>query len=295
MTAYVSIASNKRRSALLVGVFVLFVIAVGWAWDAVEGGGTIALPVAGLVAFVSALTAYFMGDKIALAANHATPARREDVPELYRLVENLAITAGLPLPRLYLISSPAINAFATGRDPAHAVIAVTTGALQNLERTELEGVLAHELSHVQNYDIRFAMLVAVLVGTMVLLGDWFFRSRLFGFRARERKEGNGPPILALLGFFLLLLSPLIAKLIQLAISRRREFLADASGVLLTRYPEGLTNALKKIAGRDEPVATANHATAHLYFANPFSGSRLTTLFSTHPPIEERIRALRAMG
>ncbi|TSC73009.1 MAG: hypothetical protein G01um101438_32 [Parcubacteria group bacterium Gr01-1014_38] len=277
-------------------LFVILVIAVGWAVDQVEGGGTAALPIAGTFAFGSALVGYFAGDKMALAANRATPIQKADAPELYRLVENLSITAGVPMPKVYIIPSPAINAFATGRDPQHASIAVTQGALETLERSELEGVLAHELSHVKNYDIRLMMIVAVFVGTIVLIGDWFFRSRLWGLhggRSRERQAGTA--VFALIGLVLLILSPLIAQLIQFAVSRRREFLADASAVLLTRYPDGLANALKKIHAHHQPVETANRATAHLYIANPLSGKTLGTLFSTHPPIEERINALQQMA
>ncbi|TSC64290.1 MAG: hypothetical protein G01um1014106_188 [Parcubacteria group bacterium Gr01-1014_106] len=299
MTAYSSITSNKRRSALFIGLFVVLVITVGWAFDQVEDGGTAALPIAGVFALGSALTGYFAGDKIALASNGAQPVTKEQALELHRLVENLSITAGLPMPKLYIIPSPAINAFATGRDPKHASVAVTTGALEHLEKTELEGVLAHELSHIQNYDIRLMMIVAVLVGTVVLLGDWFFRSRFLGFggrgRNRDDRGGGAGNALAIIGLIFLILSPLIAQLIQLAISRRREFLADASGVLLTRYPTGLASALQKIQAHHQPVETANRATAHLYFANPLSGKALAGLFSTHPPIEARIQALQEMA
>lgn len=295
MTPYSAIASNKRRSALFIALFVILVLAVGWAWDHLEGGGTAVVPIAGVVGVGSALTGYFAGDKIALAANRAIAVQKEETPELHRLIENLAITAGLPMPKVYVIPSKAINAFATGRDPRHASIAVTEGALEQLDRSELEGILAHELSHVQNYDIRLMMIVAVFVGTIALLGDWFFRSRLWGMHGRNRDRSGAPAALALAGLVLLILSPLIAQLIQFAISRRRELLADASGVLLTRYPEGLTNALRKIQAAHEPVATANSATAHLYFANPLSGRRLATFFSTHPPLEDRIKALETMG
>jgi heat shock protein HtpX len=296
MTPYSAIASNKRRSAFFVALFILLVLGIGWAWDRLEGGGTAVVPIAGVFALGSALTGYFAGDKIALAANGARAVTKEEAPELHRLVENLAITAGLPMPAVYLIPSPAINAFATGRDPAHASIAVTTGALEHLERSELEGVLAHELSHVQNYDIRLMTVVAIFVGTIALLADWFLRSRLWGFRGRDdRRNSQVHALVALLGIVLLILSPLIAQLMQLAISRRREFLADASGVLLTRYPQGLMHALRKIGAARQPIETANSATAHLYFANPLSGRALARLFSTHPPLEERIRALENMG
>lgn len=292
MTPYASIASNKRRSALFIVIFVLLVLAIGFVWDQIEGGGTIVLPLAGVFALGSALTGYFVGDTLALAANHATPIQKEESLELHRLVENLSITAGLPMPRLYVIPSPAINAFATGRDPQHASIAVTTGALEKLERAELEGVLAHELSHVQNYDIRLMMVVAIFVGTIILLSDWFFRSRLWGRGGRERR--NLHPVIAIGGLVLLFLSPIVARLIQLAISRRREYLADASGVLLTRYAEGLARALEKIRAENLPVASANSATAHLYFSNPLSTKIARSLFATHPPIDDRIAALRMM-
>lgn len=294
MTPYSAIASNKRRSAFFVAAFLVLVLAIGVLWDQIEGGGTAIVPFAVLFASVSALTGYFAGDRMALAANGASPVTKEQAPEFYRIVENLAITAGLPLPRIHVIPSPAINAFATGRNPAHASIAVTTGALEKLERAELEGVIAHELSHVQNYDIRLMMIVAVFVGTLVFLGDWFFRSRLWGFRSRDRDERSVHPALAIAGVALLILSPIIAQLMQFAISRRREFLADASAVLLTRYAEGLASALKKIRDEQLPVATANAATAHLYLANPLSRRQLKTLFSTHPSIDERIQILERM-
>lgn len=296
MTAYSAIASNKRRSAFFILVFIALILAIGYLWDRIEGGGTFVIPLAGGVALVSALVGYFGGDRIALAVNGAVPIENADAPELFRVVENLAITAGLPMPKVYLIPSPAVNAFATGRDPRHASIAVTEGLVRRLEKDELEGVLAHELSHIKNYDIRLMTVVAIFVGTIALLGDWFLRSRLWGFRDSDsrRQAGNVHAIVALIGIALLLLSPLIAQLIQLAISRRREFLADASAVLLTRYPEGLANALRKIQAAHEPVATANSATAHLYFANPLSGRAMSALFSTHPPIEQRIKTLEEM-
>lgn len=296
MTAYSAIASNKRRSAALVGVFVLLLLAIGFAWDQAEGGGTIILPLAGAFSFFSALVGYAAGDKIALAANGAVSVSKAEAPELHCLVENLAITAGLPMPKVYIIPSPALNAFATGRSPQHASLAVTQGLLDHLERSELEGVIAHELSHIENYDIRLMMVVAVFVGTIALLGDWFLRSRFWGMGGRNTRERSSTGgIVTLLGIIFLVLSPLIAQLIQFAVSRRREFLADASAVLLTRYPEGLSGALRKIAAFHQPVATANSATAHLFFANPLSGRALSRFFSTHPPIEERLKALQKMA
>jgi heat shock protein HtpX len=297
VTAYSAITSNKRRSFGLIIVFVVFVILLGWLIDRIQGGGTIIFPFAILISVISALTGYFAGDKIALAANSAQQIAKADSPELYRIVENLAITAGIQTPKVYIIPSPAINAFATGRDPKHASVAVTVGALEKLDQSELEGVLAHEFSHIDNYDIRLMTVVAIFVGTIALVSDMFLRARLFGFRGRDnnREEGNLGIIIAIIGFVLILLSPIIAQLIQLAISRKREFLADASGVLLTRYPQGLISAFRKIEAEQIPVASANSATAHLYLTNPLSGRAISKLFSTHPPIEERIAALEKMG
>lgn len=257
--------------------------------------GDFALPViAAVLAVPSSLIGYFAGDKLALVANRAKPLVDEAAPELHNIVENLAITAGVPKPALYIIDSPALNAFATGRDPAHASLAVTTGLIQHLDRSELEGVLAHELAHVRNFDIRFATIVAIFVGFMVILSDLFLRATFWGgMRSRDERGGGNQlgAVLAIVGLVLLIISPIIAKLIQLAISRQREYLADSAGALLTRYPEGLARALEKIA-RGPALATAGRATAHLFIANPFRRHDWTHLFSTHPPIEERIRRLR---
>ena len=297
MTAYSAIASNKRRSFGLIAVFAAFIILLGWFIDQTQGGGTVIFPFAIAISAISALTGYFAGDKIALAANSAQEIQKADSPELYRIVENLAITAGIPTPKVYIIPSPAINAFATGRDPKHASVAVTAGALEKLDQSELEGVLAHEFSHIGNYDIRLMTVVAIFVGTIALVSDMFIRARLFGFRGNKdnNEEGNLGFIIAIIGFVLILLSPVVAQLIQLAISRKREFLADASGVLLTRYPQGLISAFRKIEAEQIPVTSANSATAHLYLTNPLSGRTISKLFSTHPPIEERIAALEKMG
>lgn len=294
MTAYTAISSNKRRSAVLIFFFIAFIILLGFIIDQTQGGNTAIFPIAILISIVSSLTGYYAGDKIALSANGAVQISKNDSPELYRIVENLAITAGIPTPKVYIIPSPAINAFATGRDPKHASIAVTEGTLTKLERHELEGVLAHEFSHIGNYDIRLMTVVAIFVGTIALVSDLFLRARLFGGR-RSNNTGNAGTILAIIGVILILLSPVIAQLIQLAVSRRREFLADASGVLLTRYPEGLISAFRKIQREQLPVAQANTATAHLYLSNPLSGRTISKLFSTHPPIKERISALEKMG
>lgn len=234
--------------------------------------------------------------------SHAREIDRKSSADLFRLVENLTITAGLPLPRIYIIEDTAINAFATGRDPQHAVVCVTTGALTRLNKTELEGVIAHELSHVGNYDIRFMTLVVVLVGIITLVADWFVRIGMWGGGRRRSNdsEGGNNQAFAIVGLVLALLSPIIATLIQLAVSRQREFLADASGALLTRYPEGLASALEKIAADKEPLEAANKATAHLYIANPLKNQEgsvgwFANLFNTHPPVADRIKRLREMN
>lgn len=293
---YDQIKSNKYRSFLLIGIVLGLVIAVVALYSYAVRGDFVLPIVAAVIAIPSSLIGYYKGDTIALASNRAQPVSASEAPELYRIVENLAITAGLPTPRLYVIDSPALNAFATGRDPEHASIAVTSGLIAKLTRSELEGVLAHELMHVKNYDILFGTLVAIFVGFVVILSDLFMRSLWFGggLRSRDSREGGQMgAILAVVGLVLLILSPIIGKLIQLAISRQREYLADASGALLTRYPAGLAQALEKIS-QQSTVATAGHATAHLYIASPFAGKSFGNLFSTHPPIEERIRRLRAI-
>lgn len=293
-TTYDVIASNKRRSVILVVVFVVFVVALGWVFGRLYSTGIAGVVTAVVVAVVMTLVSYSSGDQIALWSAGAKPVTKAQVPELYRIVENLSITAGLPMPKLYVMIDPAINAFATGRDPKHSSIAVTSGALEKLENEEFEGVLAHELSHVKNYDVRLMMLVVVLVGAVTLLADIFFRTRLFGGRSGRRDNAGG--ILMIVGVVLLILSPIFARLIQFAVSRRREFLADASGALLTRYPEGLARALEKIAADKQSLRHATEATAPLYISNPFGPKKsFRNIFSTHPPLDERIKALRAMG
>ncbi len=230
---------------------------------------------------------------MALASSGAKEIQKEQAPELWNIVENLAITNGMPMPRIYVIQDAAPNAFATGRNPKHASVAVTTGLLQMMERNELEGVLAHELSHVKNYDILVMTIVIVLVGVVTLLADWLLRSSIFG-RRDDRENNQATIVLFVVGLVLSILSPLFAELIKLAISRQREYLADASGALMTRYPEGLASALEKIASYKGRMKKANHATAHLFIANPFGGAA-KTLFSTHPPVEKRIARLRQMG
>ncbi len=293
---YQQISANKRRSYLLIGFVLALVIGVVALYSYAVRGDFVLPFMAAIFAIPSTLIGYYAGDKIALASNRARPLPDDAAPELHRLVENLAITAGIPKPKVYSIDSPALNAFATGRDPERASIAVTRGLVEHLDRSELEGVLAHELGHVKNYDIRFATLVAVFVGFIVILSDLFLRATMWGgLRSRNSREGGGQiqALLAIVGLVLLIISPIIAKLIQLAISRQREYLADSSGAMLTRYPDGLARALEKISA-GPPLEAAGNATAHLFISNPFKGRSFSHLFATHPPIEERIRRLRGM-
>lgn len=301
MITYSAIGQNKRRSVLLIFCFLLVIISLGYVFSRAYGQPSILL-FAVVFSSVSALMSYYFSDSITLAMSHAKEISRQSHQELFRVVENLSIAGGLPLPRIYVIDDTAINAFATGRDPRHAVVCVTTGALTRLNKVELEGVLAHELSHIGNYDIRFMTLVVVLVGIITLLADWFFRIGVWGGRRRSNdREGGNNQIFAIVGIVLAILSPIIATLIQLAVSRQREYLADASGSLLTRYPEGLASALEKIAQDTEALEVANKATAHLYIASPFhldskqKTGWLVNLFNTHPPLQDRIKRLREMN
>lgn len=290
-TLYTQVDSNTHKTYLLMAFFLVFVIALGWVFSqAMHSSGILWLAV--LFSTLMSVGSYWYSDRIVLAMSKATPVAHDDNPELYHLVENLCIVAGLPLPQIYLIDDSAPNAFATGRDPEHAVIAVTSGLLGKLERSELEGVLAHELSHVGNRDILLSTVVVVLVGVVALLADYFRHFLWWGGSDNDQRGGNA--LIMVLAILLSLLAPLFATLIQLAISRKREFLADADGALLTRYPEGLASALEKIAADQEPLEVANRATAHLYIASPFKGSEVSKLLSTHPPIAERIAALRGM-
>lgn len=280
---------------MLIFLFVGILILLGWVFGEYTGSGYSGIFFASGISMVMTTVSYFAGDKIALASSGAKPIQKEENPYLWRMVENLSITAGLPLPKIHIIHDDAINAFATGRDPEHASIAVTTGAIRKLENEELEGVLAHELSHIKNYDIRILMIVVVLVGSISLLSDILLRGMRFSGHGGGRDRKNGAAGLALIALVLAILTPLIAKLIQLAVSRKREYLADASGALLTRFPEGLARALEKIQLEAIPVAGANTAISHLYIANPFGASKFRSFFSTHPPIEERIKILRQMA
>jgi len=297
---YKQIDSNKRKSAILIVGFILFIAFLGWLFGEILAGGYFGLGLAAILAILFALIGYYSSDKIVLTLSRAHQIDKEQAPEVYNLVENLCITAGLPMPKIYIILDPSPNAFATGRNPEHASIALTSGLIQKLNRTELEGVIAHELSHVKNYDIRLATLVVVFVGIIVLFSDFMRRSFWFGGRRRSKEAGQIGVILFFIAIILMILSPLIGKLIQLAISRKREFLADADGALLTRYPEGLARALEKISQDVEPLRAATRATAHMFIISPLRGkerkvSWLNRLFMTHPPVEERIKALRGMA
>ncbi len=293
---YTQIAANKRATVLLIALFATVIVALGFAFGARSGNAGAGIAAATVIASAMSLVGFYGGGSVALAASGAKKIEKRDAPELWNLVENLCIASGMPMPSVHVINDPSANAFATGRDPAHASIAVTTGLLSRLTKPELEGVLAHELSHIRNYDIRVMTIVVVLVGVVMLLSDWLLRGSLF--RRGDRDSGQAGAALMVLGIVLAILSPIFAELIKLAVSRQREYLADASGALLTRHPDGLASALEKIAQADLPLQKANHATAHLFLANPFDPhvtKKFERWFSTHPPIEERIKRLRAMG
>lgn len=279
-----------RTWALMLGFF-LVVMAIGWAISWYYGDVSILYIAVGIALFMN-VGSYWFSDKIVLSMTGAKPASREEYFDLYTVTENLAITAGIPMPKLYVVQDPAPNAFATGRDEKHAVVAATTGLLAALNRTELEGVIAHELSHIQNKDMLVMTVAVVLAGVVAIVADIFLRMSLYG--GGDRDNGKGSAIFAVLAIVAVILAPIAAQLIQLAISRRREYLADASGALLTRYPEGLASALEKISAYAAPMRKANHATAHLFIANPFgasAGKFVNKLFATHPPVEDRIERL----
>lgn len=297
-TLYTHQDSNIRKTWLLITIFLVVVIALGWFLSLYFGSPDI-LYIAVAFAFFQVFFSYWFSHKIVLSMSGAREVKREEYRELWNITENLCITAGLPMPKLYIINDSAPNAFATGRNKNHAVVAVTTGLLERLERNELEGVIAHELAHIGNRDMLISTLVVVLVGFITLLSDMFLRAQIFGgMRNSDNRNGGGQVqlVLMIVGVLLMILSPLIATLIQLSISRKREFLADASGALLTRYPEGLASALEKISGYSGPMKKANHATAHLFISNPFGKNKkdgwFNNLWATHPPAEERIKRLR---
>lgn len=290
---YSEIAKNKRKTYLIFVVFLAFVLGLSWIVGALLTGDTSFTPVISIGFFIGsmiyALITYYAGSKLATAVNGAQEIQKKDNPRLYRIVENLAITEGLPMPKVYIMDDPALNAFATGRDPKHAIVCATTGILDALDDKELEGVMAHELGHVKNYDIRVSMFAFGLVSVISLVADLILHYTFF-----SDSEGKNP-VVYLIGIVAAIIAPIVASMIQLAISRQREYLADATGALTTRYPEGLASALEKISQQGSATRRANSSTAHLFFANPLKGGSLANLFSTHPPIEDRIKALREMG
>lgn len=300
MNIYSSISANKTKTWLIMIFFVVLITTIVYVFSKALGYGLGLAGFALILAGITSIGSYYYSDKVVLATSGAKAIKKEDNPELFRIVENLCIGDGLPMPSIYIINDPSPNAFATGRDPKHAVVCVTSGILNKLDKAELEGVIAHELSHVKNFDIRLMGVVAILVGFIAILANLFMRQLWWGSIGGDREDrgNNLQAVFLVIGIIFAILSPIAATLIQLAVSRKREFLADASGVLLTRYPEGLARALEKISSDPATLKTANNATAHLYITNPFKGkaakSWFSSLFDTHPPIEERIKALRAM-
>ncbi|MBU1178947.1 M48 family metallopeptidase [Patescibacteria group bacterium] len=294
MNLYSQKESNIRRTWLLFTIFLIVVMGIGWVFSQIYGNPGI-LVFAVVFSFLMSFFSYWYSDKIVLKISRAQKIEKKNAPELYNILENLSITAGLPMPKLYLMDEQAPNAFATGRNPERAVVAVTSGLLEKLDRSELEGVLAHELSHIGNRDILFSTVVVVLVGFVALLSDFFMRSLFWGGLGRDRERGQGGAVLMVVGIALAILAPIATTLIQLAISRKREFLADASGALLTRYPEGLASALEKISKDTTPLRVANKATNHLWLTDPKRNifkQKISGLFMTHPPTEERIKRLK---
>lgn len=294
MTTYTYVAQNKLRSIVLIALFIGIFVLIGRVYGEMYGNSTGSMIAAFSFAAISSFFGYFFSDSIALAVNGAKQISESDDPELFHVIESLSTTAGIPMPRVYMIIDPSPNAFATGRNPKHAAIAVTSGLRQLMTKSELEGVLAHEMSHITNYDVLFMTLVGVFVGTISMLSDWFVRIGFLGGR-RDDRERNVNPLFMILGIVLIVLSPIIATLIQLAISRKREYLADASGALLTRYPEGLASALEKIKTNATPLIHNNKATAHMYISNPLKADSISKMFSTHPPLDDRIKILRQMN
>lgn len=298
---YTSVDSNKRKSWMILTAFIAFVTATAYLMLRAFGYGPDVLVFAFLGSAIGSFVSYFFSDKIILTISGARPATRQEFFDFYTVTENLTMSQQLPMPKLYVIDDSAMNAFATGRDPNHAVVCATTGLLSRLDRSEIEAVVAHELAHIKNYDILLMSVVAVLVGMIALLADLLLRWSFWGKRGNDDNKSSSQiqMILFVVGFLLALLSPIIAQLIQLAISRRREFLADATGAAMTKYPEGLARALEKISQDREPLEAANKATAHLYIANPLKNlhggvGMFANLFQTHPPVKERLKALRSM-
>lgn len=293
------VRNNKIKSVVLFFFFIVIVVGLGYAIGLIYGNLYTGLILALIFAVIYSMVGYFSGDKMILSVSGAKPVTKKEYPHLYHAVEGIAIAAGIPTPKAYVIHDSALNAFATGRDPKHAAITVTTGLMNKLNREELEGVVAHEMSHIKNYDIRLMMLTAVLIGVIVMLSDFILRSFLWGGKGSSNRNsrGNGQAIIIVIGLVLAILAPIFAQLIRLAMSRKREYAADAGAVTLTRYPAGLANALKKISVDPDPlVDKANKGTAHLFISTPFRKKKraFSNLFSTHPPIAERIKRVEAM-
>jgi heat shock protein HtpX len=294
-TLYTQQSTNVTKTFMLMGVFLVMVIAISYAVSWYMGNSLI-LYIGAAFAILTSVGSYWYSDKIVLSMTNAHPVTKAEAPELYSVVENLSITAGLPMPKVYIVDDPAPNAFATGRDPEHAVVASTTGLLRVLDRSELEGVMAHELAHVGNRDMLVMTVAVVLAGFVAIIADFLSRSLMYGGNNRDRH-----PAFLIAGIIGIILAPIAAKLIQLAISRKREYLADATGALLTRYPEGLASALEKISAHAQPMQKASHATAHLFISDPFQeegrsiGQKISSLFQTHPPVADRIKKLRELG
>ncbi len=300
MTHYDLVSSNKNKSLVIITLFMTFIVGAVYIMSVGLGYGLDIVGIALIISGVMSFASYWWSDKIILGMSGARPATREEFFDYYTVTENIVLGQRMPMPKLYVIDDTAMNAFATGRDPDHAVVCATTGLLTRLNRAEIEGVVAHELAHVQNYDIRLMSIVTILVGFIALLSDWMLRMSFYGGGKRDKNSGGQLQVVFMVaGILLALLSPIIAQLIQLAISRRREFLADATGVGMTKNPEGLAKALEKISQDREPLEAANKATAHLYISNPLKNvhgavGTFASMFQTHPPVKDRLDALRGL-
>jgi len=296
MTLYTFRSKNITKTWFFISLFLVFIIFLGWLFAEIYDNSII-LIIAIAIAFVQSFLSYWYSDKIILGLYKAKEVKKEDNPELYRIVENLSIAAGLPMPKIYLINDSSPNAFATGRNPSHSVVCVTTGLLEKLEKSELEGVIAHELSHIGNYDILLASVIVILAGVVSLLARWFLNGSL-PRKSESEENGNVRIVILLLGLIFAILAPIFTTLLRLAISRKREFLADANAALLTRYPEGLARALEKISSDPQPLKNTDQSTAHLFIADPFKKKKVSwfaKILMTHPPVEERIKILRGMS
>jgi len=293
---YDHIQKNKRITIVIIALFIAIISLIGFTMGEIydPGYGLFYTGIALVFSGVSSFVSFYNSDKIVLKISQAKEVSYETNKILHNLVDNMCIASGLPKPKIYMINDTAMNAFATGRDPEHSTICFTSGIVEKLEKRELEGVVAHELSHIQNYDVRLMSIVSVLVGTVALLADWFTRGAFHGGGRKRSGGSSASGLIFVIGIVLLVLSPIIAALIKLALSRHREYLADSSAALMTRYPQGLANALKKLAADSEVLEAANGATAHMYITNPLKGKRFSSLFNSHPPIQERINRLETM-